>query len=305
MSQKILLASVSQGLANRLRSLATLLRLAELSGRELRLHWPQGAECPAEFSELFENQIPLYEKGSLCPGKEYFLRPLLQESDDGWRHELIKKTAGGAETVLRGFDFLDDDEPVIEVTSHLINREHPCRAGDLSPGCFARLVLPHYLDQLRPRKDIRDAANEFSEKNYSGTVFGVHVRRTDFHTFLQPPSVEEFCVRMRYWIQKIPDVRFYLAADEAETRDVFSERFPGRILLYPKTYYTGQLRQTDVREALIDLLLLCRTSRLIGTGRSSFSVLSAAWGKVEADYLFSGGKIAQSSLSGDEEMFFY
>ena len=79
--------------------------------------------------------------------------------------------------------------------------------------------------------------------------------------------------------------RFYLAADSAEAFDGLDAAFPGRIVTDPDGLARCRRGRCDldrsceaIEVALTDILNLARTSRLLGSGYSSFSEVARYYG---------------------------
>jgi len=89
--------------------------------------------------------------------------------------------------------------------------------------------------------------------------------------------------------------RVFLATDNADVEARLRARFPDAIVVYPKRYRAASRSRLSLRtlrrqpvlqrtsiigEALIEMLLLSRCSRIVGTYWSSFAHVSAVWSGV-------------------------
>jgi hypothetical protein len=78
--------------------------------------------------------------------------------------------------------------------------------------------------------------------------------------------------------------KFFLATDDGETRLLFEQKFPGKFISYCSTFNDSQLRQTTVQDALVDLYLLARTNKIIGSFNSSFSIYASDLGGIPLEF---------------------
>jgi len=69
-----------------------------------------------------------------------------------------------------------------------------------------------------------------------------------------------------------PKIRFFIATEDKETEDKFKKMFGKRIISYPKKTRTKE-QEGAVKEALIELLLLSKCKKILGSFRSTFTEL--------------------------------
>jgi len=108
---------------------------------------------------------------------------------------------------------------------------------------------------------------------FPANTVGVHIRRTD-HLTVAAYSPQDFFIRaMQREIDADSHVQFFLATDSPHVESEFLSRFGERILCRPRQF----TRQTPegVCDALVDLLCLSRTRKIIGSRLSSFSETAA------------------------------
>jgi len=243
------------GMANRLKSHLMASQFALNTGRSLLVNWPRTQACGAKYEEIFE-----WNGSSHGP---FFS---------------IK--------ILRFPGFQPSYTPDVEA---FISTDHQCSliVLDTRWQWTSRQQLfkilhtsrDNLLSNLVPVNEIKQEVSNILE-TWPSSVCGVHIRRGDFaqmgHWLI---DIEKYCVAMEQVQAELePDTKFFIATDAPDSEiapvlHVFGERILKR---------KPSLRDTTdgVKEALIDLLLLSKTKRLILTPRSSFGEIAAFWGDV-------------------------
>lgn len=72
-----------------------------------------------------------------------------------------------------------------------------------------------------------------------------------------------------------------LATDDPAIEYAIKERFPDRVVVRPKVF--ARDKAAGVRDALVDLLLLSRCRRILGSHWSSFSETAAEIGGIDLE----------------------
>lgn len=100
----------------------------------------------------------------------------------------------------------------------------------------------------------------------------IHVRRTDHVADAKARNMftndEAF---FRFVDSQPKEQSLYVACDNAATYTVFAKRYGGRIKFPFWPSNQKQLRQTSLRDAVIDLFVCTRATTFMGSGWSSFS----------------------------------
>lgn len=105
-------------------------------------------------------------------------------------------------------------------------------------------------------------------------VVGVHIRRADNLKAVTGSPTELFIAAMAEELAQSPLTRFFVATDSPKEEKLLVQRFPGRILSFPKSSLDRN-RERAIQEAMVDLYCLSRCRKLIGSYWSSFS--ETAW----------------------------
>lgn len=259
-ADRTLLAACSSGLCNRLLMLAGALRLAGQTRRRLRLYWPNNAEVGCDFSDLFENDLPLFGERDL---HDLLNATVTVQIYNAWR--------------MPGPLFPDiapDGDPQAEIVL-IKGWYYPKFSHEEYNGRFFRSAREQLLS-LRPRQSLVERADRFDLPH---VAVGVHLRRGDACPEFQVSRDEHFQTIMSALAREFPGLKFFLATDDALTSAKFCERFGDAILQLPKNG-GGRKRREGMEEALIDLLLLSRTRAIIGNNFSTFSHTAGAFGGI-------------------------
>ncbi len=259
--ERLLVATSSSGLGNRLLLLAGAQRIAEQTNRRLLLHWPVNDQLGCAFEELFTNQLDRFEPGDL----DFLLRTDRSvKVYNTWRHSGPLYT----EVARDG----DPDAEMVILKGWIAARyagEHRTTELDEEIG--------RYLRTLTPRAEFLDAARAWP---LPPRTVGVHLRRGDptreFVDEYMTVDDQQFLTLMDAVLAAEPETHFFLATDHPPTEARWRERFGARLLFRKKN--SLQRDRSAMAEAMLDCLLLGRTAGVIGTHFSTFSEIAARLG---------------------------
>ena len=256
--ERLLVATSSSGLGNRLLVLAGAQRLAEQTGRRLLMHWPANDQLGCHFEDLFTNSLERLEPGDL----DFLLRTdRTVKVYNTWRHSGPLYT-----DVARDGD---PDAEIVILKGWIAARyagEHRTTELDEEVGV--------YLRKLTPRAEFLDAARAWP---LPPKTVGVHLRRGDptreFIDEYRTVDDQQFLNLMDAVLRAEPETSFFLATDHPPTEARWQERFGPRLLFRKKNSLLRD--RSAMGEAMLDCLLLGRTAGVIGTHFSTFSELAA------------------------------
>ena len=104
-------------------------------------------------------------------------------------------------------------------------------------------------------------------------TIGLHIRRTDNQASIDGSPDELFFSVVDTQLSNNPDLHVYLATDDEPTKARFHQRYGNdRIQTAPTTATRDS--SNGIREALIEMLLLARTSHVYGSAGSTFSEIA-------------------------------
>lgn len=262
------------GLCNRLKCLISCLRISDKYNRELAINWPKNWACGAEFNELFDNHIKsisIDELEKIEREKNYFfytdrnnlILPNREKEviTDTWRFCLFE------EEVSSGF-----------------SREVPPKFGesidfeyDRIPKKVKRKILSE-INKIKIKKEILKIVEDFSKKNNVSESIGLHIRRGDIVNskdgWGKISDEEKFIGKIKQILISSPNQTFFLATDSTETEKIVKEMFGKNIVTYSKKVVKRD-SPASVIESLIELLILAKTKKIIGTYQSTYTEL--AW----------------------------
>lgn len=247
------------GLANRLRVLCSALVVAEATGRQLTMWWPQLPTCGAAFHELFENDLPVMSfAGEPQPRPPAFSGTLGRDY----------------------FDLLAATEPHVAITAVTW-----LALPDVYPHHAALVArCAKALDGLRPVAEVAKRVTGFRRAHFRERMIGVHLRRGDFHR-VSRHSVDNTGAAIaaaRRCLQRNPQAGIFLCTDDGApdpvtgrrrregAREKFRQAFGDQVQwLEPRSLERGDT--LGVQDALADLWLLRACDYGVGTWGSSFS----------------------------------
>ncbi len=261
---RVLIVLPMGGLANRLRVLASAKLMAEVTRRKFLVRWwPTPKKCNAAWSDLFVNTLNQY------PPRLLKYRERFQPDQVKWlipfrQPEVIPEL----ENIFRS------DIPIVVIKYFGLFKPQELAEPDFDSfrSQFYRSLIPIPL--------IRDAvANILTQQFANHEVIGVHIRRTDLGQILKASPQEvspttAFIEAMEKVLAGNPKEKFFLATDHLNEEQMFKAHFLDKLIVFGKSEVNRDTTR-GIQEALIDWLLLSKTSMIIRSHRSSFSAESA------------------------------
>jgi hypothetical protein len=266
---------VQNGLANRLRTIDSFYGLSKSFNKNLFVCWAPGPGWSDEhFTDLFTNQEINFisnEEYSLISDSLFNLESSIIKSDDRLSYVFFESEANIYRKIMT---------------------ENLCYSGD---SCL-EYMMPNYFKQqnllyslLRPVNIIQDKITQISRKFDSNTV-GVHVRRGDALNSITKDQFkvsddDSFFNLMDQEINKNYAVAFFLSTDSKETNEKFLKKYEDRIIHNEEKTFFNSICQYQPKynqdDAVIDLFLLSKTNKIIGSNWSSFSYLSSKMSNIQ------------------------
>jgi len=248
------------GLSNRIKCLISSMKIANKTERSLILYWPKDESCNCNLSDLFENKIKEISKEELRKVIKEKGYELYQNNLNKNKRDFILVDSSRFEEFSLEDIQLRFEETPIEVRKEILN----------------------YLGKLKIKKEILTKVNYFIKKEFSKNVVGVHIRRGDFvnlKTGIGAISPDEsFIEEMKKEIEKNKNVKFFLATEDKETETKFRNIFGNKIIIYSKKTENRE-DEGSVEEALIEMLILSRTNKILGSYGSTFTEMAWFFGK--------------------------
>ncbi|WP_223651774.1 hypothetical protein [Hymenobacter psoromatis] len=271
-SEGILYFEPTFGLANRLRAMASVLKLSQNLNKKLVIIWVNNFELNCPFQELFQ---PL--PGVLFRDKPYLWQFTKNSEQNNFGYRFVVY----AINKLLGFDFCTK-----ELNNDFFYRKDGGGIDDVVKKykniyvqtCSDFLNDDRFLQQFKPVAELQTQIEQRSA-DFSNYTVGLHIRRTDHKDAIMKSSLELFIQHIDAELVLRPNTLFYLSTDEPETEVRLKELYGDKLLLFPKNFSRNSIQ--GIKDAVVDLFCLSRTQKIIGSYNSSFSDIAARLGQVE------------------------
>lgn len=277
------------GLSNRLRTISSAMAISERFHKKLYICWTPGPGFSDEkFTFLFEGDFNLISE------EDY--HNLAEQNTEAILNKLFYKDEGHNIRILDGFSYdfflegIKASQPLVyEGSESLID------IFERFPGHNCKGLRHEYFEQLRkitPSKEIKADIDKFVEKNFhTEIIVGVHIRRGDtkkcpYGHMYKSLSDEPFITKLEKELSLNPGVKFLLSTDCEQTFKKFKAIFDDRIISYPKSFVKSEFgaEKLNQKDALIELMLLSKTTKIIGSHWSSFSQMASDIGNIPIHY---------------------
>ncbi|NES81022.1 MAG: hypothetical protein F6K10_06230 [Moorea sp. SIO2B7] len=257
--EKIILHTAIGGLCNRLRILCSYLCLSYFWDIPLFLCWYPEDACNCYFHELFEPVCATISPQSMVK---------------------LFRSENSAKTL---YVYLDKNAYIgMNVYERYLKDE-------LERETFGRQYL-EFVRKLKPKQHLLQAIDKFRQQHWIDNIIGLHIRRTDLFNHLKYKKLESNFSSDEMFISAIEKEiyngcsKFFLATDNKITQQLIYHKFPNKIISYCQRFNSDNKRQTPVKNAVIDLYLLSKCQKMIGSYYSSFSEYAAELGGIPLIY---------------------
>lgn len=271
---KITLVPVG-GLANRMKAIDAAYHLAKDCGSKLKVIWFKDKGLNCQFNQLFQHptdEILTIREASFSdlfledrPRKKNFFLPWLPE------HLKYDACIYEQQATLLFYDHFD-------YATWARNR-HVYLAS-----CV--YFYPQPEEELFNIFQPTNSLQQEIEKRCAGFnehTIGIHIRRTDNIVSITQSPTELFIKRMDDFVKQQPDTTFYLATDSEKEKETLKQAFGKRIITSQHAAERNSL--IGMQEALIELYLLSRTTKIIGSMQSSYSETAAQIGGIQCTFI--------------------
>lgn len=255
---------VEAGLCNRLRGMASAYFFAKDNGQPLTVIWKSDVNCNLRFDSFFtlDTDIPIKVIHFDCMGTNPVRKA--EHLLNRCREAVMKARCA---EVLWG-------RPDVDVDKML----HTIKAGK-----NVYLTTCHYwyegekpfsIFKLKP--GIADKVEQIN-KECGNNCVGVHIRRTDHQDCIRNSPTEAFIREM----QKEPeDTVFFVASDDASERENLVRVFGKNRIKYNAGAELSRGTVQGMEDAVIDLYMLSKTRKILGSDGSSFSDTAGLIGEI-------------------------
>ena len=267
----------TSGLGNRLRIMATAMKLAREGNKKLRVYWNTNSELNAPFDKLFEYPFHFSVKPVPIQYKVWiemrrFSSKLFGFED--WYLSLFK------------FDFVFLDKMVTDVLQNRLNLQKEINKAKRAFICSYEEV--NYCDlsdyQLfKPVESIQKKIDNLALQ-FNASTIGIHIRSTDHITSIKNSPFILFENKIHEELRSNPEANFFLATDNEEYQNRLVQKFGNDKILFHTKVFRRDVTE-GITDAVVDMFCLSKTSKIYGSYYSSFSYVAGRIGRVPVHIL--------------------
>jgi hypothetical protein len=254
--KKKIIVVTSAGLGNRMRVLSSCIQTAIKDDRTLWIVWPKNSTLGCDITDIFESiGINYY-----VPQKwiHYMIAQI-------YRHGAIRRFYKIYKLISRIFFDSSIFDADIEYNNQLesnINDKTILVATCFAFGSKHDYKLFNFTDYLKKK-----AEKEFQKIN--GPYIGIHIRRTDHVDIIQQSPLEKYMDQIDKSLLDHPTQKFFLATDDETVKNYLTHKY--KRLIYTFNHTIGRIDIQGIYGAVIELLLLSKSTKLICSALSSYS----------------------------------
>lgn len=143
---------------------------------------------------------------------------------------------------------------------------------------FYRKDNENLFSSFVPIRALREKIEQWSEKFSENTV-GVHIRRTDNVLTINESPSSLYIAQMKEEVARNSQTTFYVASDSPAEKRVLSDLFGERVIALDAPVARDTL--SGMQDALVELYLLSRTTKILGSRFSMYAITAAEIGGIE------------------------
>lgn len=272
------------GLGNRLRSIASTYRIAQINNSELNVFWAKAEECNAFYNDLFVDTK--YIKVHNVKNKFIFNRPKSKNlylpaligfasnlfNYDHFHLELAVKWGGG---IHRKILFLNTGNRTRK-QSKLRREIAPSLKGKNLVYTCHTLTDDYNVGKIfEPSNDINMMIEAIKPKLINS--IGIHIRYTDNLTSKIFSPLDLFYKKLDEELISNAETNFFLATDSAFIKTSLRARYGQRVIY--NDIILDRSEKAGIQGAVADLWCLSLTKKIYGSFFSSFSEVAANIGQ--------------------------
>jgi len=273
------------GLGNRMRVAASAYAMARRTGLSMRVLWTSQWGMRCRFDSLFEEAPVIASTSS---------EPFIRDAREIERFLFARPTAKNLH-LPRFLQKLRYRHIILAPQIWYLNQEGFDYENWFRKG---RTLMTAYRDfcpwtaadlsaLFRPTAEVQRLTDERCS-GYSGYTVGVHIRRTDHQQAIDESPLSLFTDVLDREAEAHSDLRIYLATDDEATKSALRQRYGERLLMSDAE--ATRESTNGIRDALVEMLALSRTSHIYGSAGSTFSPIAACLGDVPITILQRDGK---------------
>ncbi|MDQ6904712.1 MAG: hypothetical protein M3139_17090 [Bacteroidota bacterium] len=267
----------TSGLANRLRIMAAAIKLSREGGKKLIIYWDTNFELNARFGDLFE--FPANILVQPIPLKYKFWINMTRFSSklfgfEKWYLSLFK------------FDFIFLDRMATDVWHNRLNLQNEVDKAQHIFICSCQEVKYYDVADYQLFKPVAAIQKKIDNlvHQFKPSIIGIHIRSTDHTTSMENSPFYLFENKIEEELNVNPEASFFLATDNKEYQNKLLKKFGREKIAFHKKEFRRDVDE-GIKDAVVDLFCLSKTSKIYGSYFSSFSEVAGRIGQVPVHVL--------------------
>lgn len=282
------------GLCNRIRAMDSIISLAIDYGHKVIVLWVQNEKCNCPYSSLFKppenTDIKIVEvKHELEITKVYALDNYEESIHENFKiifptvhldDFLLNKELSSVYNwkLYNGIKSSEEIDALFIKKIDLKLKKLLAKETIYITSCYRLSPLKNKYTFFKPIDKIVKKVDAITIK-FNNTI-GIHIRRTDHIVSKKYSALKKFELEMGKYILLEDSTTFYLSTDCKETKNQLVSKFKNRIIKQEINSYDRN-DKTAIKEALVDLLALSKSKKIIGSYLSSFTDMAVDIGGLE------------------------
>ncbi len=258
---------LSSGLANRMRVIASCMYWQAISNVTFHYYWPCDEGLKATFEDLFEPLPnvpirPLNRRLKIIMLSQHWPRIFRHLLWRFYRLFLYRHILSDKE--IRNLKKEDN----IQSLYHILPNQ-----PILLTSCEEFGPNDIYFRYFQPVITIQERIAAI-QSTFPPVIYGIHIRQTDQIISIKYSPVSLFMDKMKEILETQPDAHFYLSTDDPTVERRFLDIFGDKIIrIKHKSFERNSLK--GMQEAVMDMYLLSKTSKIYGSYWSSYNQAAA------------------------------
>lgn len=262
----------TSGLGNRLRIIASSMKLARVGNKKLQIYWNRNFELNARFDKLFECPLDISVKSIPLKYKLWIVMRRFSSKlfgFDNWYLGLFK------------FDFVFLDSMVKDVLQNRLNLQKEVNNAKNTFICSYEEVNYFDLEDYQVFKPITTIQKRIDSlvSQFNTSTIGIHIRSTDHVTSIKNSPFFLFENKIEEELRINPEATFFLATDNEGYQNKLLQKFGRKKILFNTKVFRRDVME-GISDAVVDMFCLSKTSKIYGSYDSSFSYVAARIGKI-------------------------
>lgn len=247
------------GLCNRINAIISGFALSKIHPEiNIDIYWEKSKDCFADFSDLF---LPIdTENIKMHPLKRFYLLPASKKNL--FLPSLFRSLLFNGQYSSGTISNLPLDE--------WLTGKHKVYVSSTNRFCLERWY-DKVGDIFRPTPDIERRIEEVT-RLYNYTTVGVHIRRTDNVAAIKNSPMSMYYRERDKALADEPEALFYIASDDEEAKAELKKRYGNIVITHQWTLERNSVQ--GMKDAVAELYCLARTSKLIGSTNSTYSLMA-------------------------------